>query len=313
MSVSTAKQTVAEIRQRGHEFKQDPKTFAREVATEAQSQIVEAWSSPNGAYLYPVQGLLYFVNTPALYKPIAGVLAQGALASLAITVVMFFFFFLPQMAILSLFATPFLGIPGAIVLVLLESWLVINVVMKTFFIGPLQDDLFDRVLISHGHKALVDRAPKKGNRVAMKIERSLARFSPAAIARYLLTFPLNFIPVVGPAVFFLLNGRKMGQSFHSRFFQLKGWTSEQVQHFEEPRKGAYTAFGVVALAAQLVPVVGIFFTATSTVGAALWANDILKNREDEQVPRVNDLIRDNAPEKVANAATTATSVGRSDL
>ncbi|KAJ3178999.1 hypothetical protein HDU87_003269 [Geranomyces variabilis] len=283
MSLSEARSTLTELKQRTAEFKSDPRAFSAQVGNELHSQISTALTSSRGAYAYPLTGIVHFAQTPALYKPIAGTLAKGAAASLGITIAMFFLTFLPQMAVLSLFATPFLGIPGAIVLVLIESWLVINVFVKAFLFGPLQDDLFDRVLTSKGHGALVASAPKKGSRVSLAVKRSLDRFSPAAIARYLITFPLTFIPIAGPAVFFIINGRKMGQSFHARYFQLKGWTATQVHDFEEPRKGAYTAFGTVALALQLVPVVGIFFTATSTVGAALWASDLEKGREGENV------------------------------
>jgi len=39
--------------------------------------------------------------------------------------------------------------------------------------------------------------------------------------RFLISLPLNAIPVVGPAIFFLYNGAKAGPSYHSRYFQLK--------------------------------------------------------------------------------------------
>lgn len=39
--------------------------------------------------------------------------------------------------------------------------------------------------------------------------------------RWIISFPLNAIPVVGPAIFFLYNGAKAGPSYHNRYFQLK--------------------------------------------------------------------------------------------
>ncbi|KAI8827214.1 uncharacterized protein EV422DRAFT_483138, partial [Fimicolochytrium jonesii] len=233
-----------------------------------------------GAYMYPVSGVLYFANHTDLVKPIAGVLAKSALTSLGITALMFFFTFLPQMAFLSLIATPFLGIPAAIVLVLVESWLLINVVVKAIFIGPLQDDLFDRVLAAEGHKDLVAQGKTRLTpsgphaHVAKAIRKRMDRFSPAAMLQFLMTLPLTFIPVIGPVSFFVINGKKMGASFHTRYFALKGWNAQQVEQFQKSRGPAYTAFGVVALALQLIPVVGVFFTATSTVGAAIWAADL---------------------------------------
>lgn len=47
----------------------------------------------------------------------------------------------------------------------------------------------------------------------------------------------------------------------------------------EGRKGPYTGFGIVATLLEMVPVLGIFFTFTNTVGAALWAADLERGVE----------------------------------
>jgi hypothetical protein len=39
-----------------------------------------------------------------------------------------------------------------------------------------------------------------------------------------------------------------------------------------------TSFGVPAVLLELVPIAGIFFSFTNTVGAALWAADMEQNR-----------------------------------
>lgn len=38
----------------------------------------------------------------------------------------------------------------------------------------------------------------------------------------------------------------------------------------------YLSFGAVALALDLIPIAGLVFNFTSTIGAALWANDLEK-------------------------------------
>ena len=92
--------------------------------------------------------------------------------------------------------------------------------------------------------------------------------------RYLLTLPLNFIPVVGTAFFLGYNGYKSGPSYHARYFQLKGMSSEQREKHIEARKGAYTGFGIVAVLLEMVPVAGVLFAFSNVCGAALWAADM---------------------------------------
>lgn len=42
----------------------------------------------------------------------------------------------------------------------------------------------------------------------------------------------------------------------------------------------HPSFGVPAVVLELVPIAGIFFSFTNTVGAALWAADMEQNRQD---------------------------------
>jgi hypothetical protein len=86
---------------------------------------------------------------------------------------------------------------------------------------------------------------------------------------------------------------KAGPSYHQRYFQLKGYDSAKKAEVIKRRRGAYTAyvsspfydqlqltistinrFGTVAMALNLIPIASVFFTLTTSVGAALWASDI---------------------------------------
>ena len=129
------------------------------------------------------------------------------------------------------------------------------------------------------------------------IKRPFANFTPKAIIRYFMYLPLNFIPVIGTVLFIILQGRNFGPSAHERYFQLKQMSSRQKEEFVEKRKAAYTrwvlkcqlgifqshwehpylllhSFGIPAVLLELVPVAGVFFAFTNTVGAALWAADL---------------------------------------
>lgn len=52
---------------------------------------------------------------------------------------------------------------------------------------------------------------------------------------YIILLPLNFIPVIGTALFLVTQGAKAGPFFHKRYFQLKRYNDKQ-QH-EEVTKG----------------------------------------------------------------------------
>lgn len=58
----------------------------------------------------------------------------------------------------------------------------------------------------------------------------------------MLDLPLNFIPVVGTALFIILQGKRFGPGAHARYFQLKGFTEKQKEEWVEERKAAYTRY-----------------------------------------------------------------------
>ena len=115
-------------------------------------------------------------------------------------------------------------------------------------------------------------------RLGKMIKKPFTRFTPKALIRYFMYLPLNFIPVVGTVIFIILQGKRFGPQAHARYFQLKQMSKHQREEFVEKRKAAYTSFGVPAVLLELIPFIGIFFAFTNTVGAALWASDIEKQR-----------------------------------
>jgi len=101
------------------------------------------------------------------------------------------------------------------------------------------------------------------------IKKPFAKFAPAAIIRYFLYLPLNFIPVVGTVLFVIMQGRSHGPWAHARYFQLKKWGKMQKEEWIEQHKAAYTSFGIPATLLELIPIAGILFAFTNQVGAAL--------------------------------------------
>jgi hypothetical protein len=120
------------------------------------------------------------------------------------------FTFLPQLAICLIFG-PLAPIAAGL-LVLVESVAIIFFVGKPLLLGAVQEDLFDAVLVGRGHQQLVMKGRSVTNTAsgAKKLGKTVAgplqRFSKAGLIRYLVSLPLNAIPVVGTAMFLLFNG-----------------------------------------------------------------------------------------------------------
>ncbi|KAL1637379.1 hypothetical protein SLS56_000517 [Neofusicoccum ribis] len=253
----------------------------KETAIEEVERVRElaAQAVSSGTYVYPLKGFFYFASHRALWKPLTAKLAPVITTGIGVTTFMFVFTYLPQAAILAIFNGPLAAL-STILLVLSESSTISNLLSRTFFIEDALIDTFDGTLVSRGMTSIVSegRQIKPGsdpvNKLGKLLKKPFARFTPKAIIRYLIYLPLNFIPVVGTIMFVILQGRKAGPAAHARYFQLKGMNSRQKESFVDERKAAYTSFGVPAVLLELVPIAGLFFSFTNTVGAALWAADM---------------------------------------
>ncbi|KAI9718007.1 MAG: hypothetical protein M1828_006997 [Chrysothrix sp. TS-e1954] len=239
----------------------------------------------SGAYLYPFRGILYFLSHRDLWKPLSTRIAPTLTLGVGVTTAMAVFTYLPQAAALAVVNGPFAAI-STIFLVLSESSTLVNILSKTLLVEDALIDTFDGTLLAKDQSDLVSngRQVKSGRdpigKLGKLVKRPFAKLAPTAIIRYLILLPLNLIPIVGTGMFIMLQGRRLGPSAHDRYFQLKQWNPNTQDQWIEKNKGAYTGFGIAAVLLELVPVAGILFTFTNTVGAALWAAD-LERREHE--------------------------------
>jgi len=207
---------------------------------------------------------------------------------------MFLFTYLPQFAVLVFVNGP-LAAFTTILLVLSESSTLINILSRTFIVQDALVDTFDGVLVSRHQTGILaeGREVKSGNfndpiaKLGKLVKSPFEKFAPAAIIRYFLYLPLNFIPVVGTVLFVLIQGKTRGNSVHTRYFQLKNWNASRKDQWLKDNMAPYAAFGTVATLLELVPVASIFFSFTNTVGAALWAADIESNNT--KMTELNDL------------------------
>ncbi|GJE93887.1 EI24 domain-containing protein [Phanerochaete sordida] len=250
-----------------------PRTgLIEELKAEAASAAKESGAAlASFAWLWPLRGVLYTATHPHVLLAVRGPLLKALGASAALFLALAFFTYLPQAALLSLFTGP-LGPLLALALLGAESLALLTLLAKPLLLAPALERVFDTTLAASGARTLV--AHGKTTRAAAAgstLLRPLQALSGEGIVRYLLTLPLNAVPVLGTAAFLALNGRAAGPGWHARYFALKGFDAPARRGFVARHRPEYTAFGVAALLFNFVPVVGLVFTFTNTVGAALWA------------------------------------------
>ncbi|KAJ5211185.1 hypothetical protein N7491_011005 [Penicillium cf. griseofulvum] len=255
------------------------------VLAEAKStQAIAQDVITSGAYLYPFKGIVYFATHKDLWRPFISRAGQTITLGLGVTSVMFFFTYMPQMAIMAFTSGPLAAISAAI-LVLGESSAITNVLSRAFLVEDAMIDTFDGTLVARNQEPLVAHGrqikPRSGGKDVMArlgkiVTRPLAQLNPRALLRSLLYLPLNLIPVVGTVLYIYMQGKRAGPVLHARYFQLKGWDSRMRDEWVKNNQGAYTGLGIAAFVLEMVPFASIPFSFTNTVGAALWAADLEK-------------------------------------
>lgn len=203
----------------------------------------------SGAWLYPFKGLFYFVTHRELWKPLLSKLTPTIGLGSGITIFMFVVTYLPQVAIMAFTSGPLAAVTAAL-LVLSESSTLTMILSKSFFIEGALVDTFDATLVKRGQTSLVshDRQVKSGgvgdvfSKLGKMATKPFAKWSPDAMIRYVLYLPLNLIPVVGTAMFVILQGKRYGPHSHQRYFQLKGMSKTQQESYIEEQRGSFTRY-----------------------------------------------------------------------
>ncbi|KAG2199438.1 hypothetical protein INT47_011550 [Mucor saturninus] len=85
-------------------------------------------------------------------------------------------------------------------------------------------------------------------------------------AIFVMTLPLNLVPVLGPLCFISIQALFTGGSAHRRYFQLYNWSPAQRQRRVETYFWQYERFGIVSSALEMIPFVGYVFMYTNQIG-----------------------------------------------
>jgi uncharacterized protein involved in cysteine biosynthesis len=90
------------------------------------------------------------------------------------------------------------------------------------------------------------------------------------IIELIVFLPLNLVPFVGPPIFIMITGSRLGKLSHHRWFVLRGLDKKDKKRELKMRRWEYLWFGTVAMILELVPILSFFFLLTTTAGAAMW-------------------------------------------
>lgn len=176
-----------------------------------KAKVLLSDATKSRAYLYPIKGFVYFVTRPSIWKPLAGQLGPYLLLSISVVTAMFFFTYLPQLAVL-IFVNGPLAVFTTVILILNESATIVNVLSRTWLLQDALLDTFDGTLVSRNVTGIVEegRELKPGatgmERLGRVLKNPFKRLSLKAVIRYIMYLPLNFVPVIGTFIFLLIQG-----------------------------------------------------------------------------------------------------------
>jgi len=98
------------------------------------------------------------------------------------------------------------------------------------------------------------------------------------LIKRVILIPFNFYPFIGILVSAWFKALGTGQILHRRYFKAKNMTEDQIAVFIEERKWEYRSFGFAAALLEGLPIIGLVFTISNRVGAAMWAHDLEKRQ-----------------------------------
>ncbi|KAN0107715.1 hypothetical protein V8E52_009882 [Russula decolorans] len=107
-----------------------------------------------------------------------------------------------------------------------------------------------------------------------KAKSKLFRFA----IKNLILIPLHVVPVGGLFVTAAFKALDTAHHLHKPYFKLKKMTKEQIAIFIAEHKWDYRLFGFAAALLEALPFIGLVFSISNQVGAAMWAHDLEKRQ-----------------------------------
>ncbi|KAJ3223848.1 hypothetical protein HK099_000619 [Clydaea vesicula] len=91
---------------------------------------------------------------------------------------------------------------------------------------------------------------------------------------FLLTLPINLLPVIGQGLFIIANGYIQGPRVHTRYFVKKKWSQEEIAKHLSKYRSDYTRFGCAKVLFESVPILNMISEYIFASAAAMWASEL---------------------------------------
>ncbi|KAG0746347.1 hypothetical protein G6F57_002038 [Rhizopus arrhizus] len=259
--------------------------------------------------LYPVRGLFHLLHHPGKYAGPILVSILKVIATSTVTIIpLLRYGYGPQQNLLSKiyqhmlepktsasFASAVATATAAVLCSVEVATLTVQ--LGLYFVGSIQDRLFDSILRergglpssentagisekvggpAHNTDDLRDHvflSPRSVAIVAAQLEDSWSSFLLRPTI-FILTLPLNIVPVIGPATFIGIQALFRTGEAHKRYFNLYHWSKAQIHRRIDARFWQYYRFGLMATVLEMIPFAGYVFMYTNQMGAAMWAMDL---------------------------------------
>lgn len=216
----------------------------------------------------PLHGAGYLITHPSLLALGLCPLLLSFLWALASFIFMLAAALVPQAYFLiNLGVWPWLSWLLAVLLVLLEASL-LSVIGATVAFDWVAEKVF--LVVLH------DELPEQLRATALSENPNIIKFCSGwtmlRLAVLIVSLPLNFVPVAGTVVYFMINGTLYAWKLHQPYFELIGAESVGEQwKIVRAQCRDYLTFGCMAMVLNLIPVISPFFILSNAAAAAMWA------------------------------------------
>lgn len=96
---------------------------------------------------------------------------------------------------------------------------------------------------------------------------------------------MDFVPFFGMALGAALRSLSYGRLLHQPFFEAKRMSPMEIELWITERQLLYRSFGFVAALMERIPLIGLIFSVSNRIGAAMWAHDLEKRQQRFRSPQ----------------------------
>lgn len=236
-------------------------------------------------YLYPFKGISFFLDNYTTFLPIfLSVLIPYTILHCYIYSALFFVI-LPLNLVVNTLALGPIGIQIGILNTVQQCSCINSYIFKNYLIAGKLNKVFDTTLCLSGMDRVV--IPGKLKRlVPQTLGTQLLDINPLSIilsiSHIIYIVFISLIPILGTIITEYNHILNTGSSSQTRFWQLSRQRPRQQKYYVKEQEGLYLSFGFVCQIMENIPIFGLFFTFTDTIGAAILAKDVAAeaNKED---------------------------------